>query len=126
MSAELDIGWDIRVLHDAPDALIFLRDYVSCSKPVLIKGYAAAWPAVKRWNKEFLVQRLSGKEVRPLAASAAAVQHAVLLGKPHRCCILLIGSPSCSGLHSACQSHTESGLPCGSAGDRGCNPKRQS
>eukprot|EP00891_Asterochloris_glomerata_P003337 jgi/Astpho2/3337/Aster-04685 len=60
---ELDVGWDIRVLHDAPDALTFLRDYVSCSKPVLIRGHAAAWPAVEHWNKEFLVQRLSGKEV---------------------------------------------------------------
>ena len=66
LSAELDVGWDIRVLHGAPDALTFLRHYVSCSKPVLIKGYAAAWPAVKYWNKESLVQRLSNKEVRHL------------------------------------------------------------
>ena len=63
LSAELDLGWDIRVLHEAPDALVFLRDYVSCSKPVLIKGYAAAWPAVKHWKKESLEQRLSSKEV---------------------------------------------------------------
>ena len=97
MSAELDLGWDIRVLHDAPDALIFLRDYVSCSKPVLIKGYAAAWPAVKHWNKEFLEQRLSGKEVRHLHLQRSA--KCFPAGQPYRCCILLIGRPSCSGLH---------------------------
>lgn len=121
------MGWDIRVLHDAPDALTFLRDYVSCSKPVLIRGHAAAWPAVEHWNKEFLVQRLSGKEVRHLHLQLQCTMLGCPAGEPQSLLLSHSGHRLGSLQRGSCQLLNPLSLGCPHTAGHCCShPKRQS
>ncbi|KAK9849656.1 hypothetical protein WJX84_009057 [Apatococcus fuscideae] len=62
---ELDLGTQVDVCDGVPDRLSFLRDYVACNKPLLIRGAVQHWPAVKddKWSWEGLQGKLDGKQV---------------------------------------------------------------
>eukprot|EP00171_Calliarthron_tuberculosum_P014138 IDg14138t1 len=44
----------IHSLSKTPDALTFLREYVSQSLPVVVRGAASSWRAVTHWTPEYL------------------------------------------------------------------------
>ncbi|KAG8199906.1 hypothetical protein JTE90_015893 [Oedothorax gibbosus] len=52
---------EIPVLHQAPDALSFLRNYVTPSIPFIVKNGIKHWPAIKKWSKEYLRSKLGDK-----------------------------------------------------------------
>jgi len=58
-------SWELRecdVGHSVPrvpflSSLEFLRDYVACNKPVIFTDVIKHWPALTRWNREYLIER---------------------------------------------------------------------
>ena len=43
--------------------LAFYRDYVALNRPVIVKGGAAAWPCLHKWDNEYLVSKLKNQEI---------------------------------------------------------------
>jgi len=64
-------SWELRqcdVGHSVPrvpflSSLDFLRDYVACNKPVIFTDVITHWPALTRWNKEYLIQKAGNDPV---------------------------------------------------------------
>ena len=44
----------VRELHETPSAMDFLRNYVAKNCPVIIRGGAAHWPALKLWTDNYI------------------------------------------------------------------------
>lgn len=67
----------VPTLHEAPTPIAFLRDYVSRSQPLLIKGGARHWPALSKWSNAYLTDALQDQQitvaVTPLGLQADAV-----------------------------------------------------
>ena len=51
----------IRELEAPPSPLVFLREYVMPNIPVIIRGGVQHWPALVKWNDEYLTERLGKK-----------------------------------------------------------------
>ena len=60
---ELYLGRSVQVIYQVPDPLSFLRNFVAHNRPVLVKGGVSHWPALDKWDPEYLVQRLGDSEV---------------------------------------------------------------
>jgi hypothetical protein len=52
--SELYLMSDVPVLDTPISALEFYRDWVATNLPVLIKGAVNKWPAIRKWNLQFL------------------------------------------------------------------------
>lgn len=44
-------------------SLEFLRDYVACNKPVIFTDVIKHWPALTRWNREYLIEKAGNDPV---------------------------------------------------------------
>lgn len=49
-------------LPEAPSALEFMR-YVAINRPFVVRGAAAEWDAVKKWNASYLREIMKGQRV---------------------------------------------------------------
>lgn len=45
---------EIPILNQAPDALNFLRNFVTPNIPFIIRNGVKHWPALFKWNKDYL------------------------------------------------------------------------
>ena len=52
--SELYLRSDVPVVDSSISSLEFYRDWVATNLPVLIKGAVNNWPAIKKWNLQFL------------------------------------------------------------------------
>ena len=52
--SELYLRSAVPVVASSISSLEFYRDWVATNLPVLIKGAVNNWPAIKKWNLEFL------------------------------------------------------------------------
>lgn len=52
--SELYLRSDVPVVASSISPLEFYRDWVATNLPVLIKGAVNKWPAIKKWNLQFL------------------------------------------------------------------------
>lgn len=63
--ADLDVGKQVeRVPATQLTALSFYRDFVARNKPVIITGAIDGWPALQKWSKDYICQRLGEAQVR--------------------------------------------------------------
>jgi peptidyl-lysine (3S)-dioxygenase / protease len=53
---DLDIGYTVPRVSSLT-ALQFLRDFVSCNKPVIFTDVVNHWPALTLWNKDYLIEK---------------------------------------------------------------------
>ncbi|WAR18281.1 JMJD7-like protein [Mya arenaria] len=60
---ELYLDRQIPVLANPPSPLEFYRDYVSANKPVLINNAINHWPALTKWNNDYLRKNIGDREV---------------------------------------------------------------
>ena len=44
--------------------LTFYRDFVARNKPVIITGAIDHWPAMEKWNQNYISERLGEAQVR--------------------------------------------------------------
>ncbi|XP_076115665.1 bifunctional peptidase and (3S)-lysyl hydroxylase Jmjd7-like [Mytilus galloprovincialis] len=82
---ELYLDKTVRVLTKPPTPLVFYREYVSPNKPVLIQGAIDHWPAISRWNHDYLRNIIGDLEVT-VAVTPNGYADAVTNGKfvmPH-------------------------------------------
>lgn len=56
------VNYNIPVL-DCPSAVEFLREAYSLYHPVIIRGATSDWPALRKWDKDYLVESLGGDKV---------------------------------------------------------------
>ena len=62
-AVDLYLGRSVPVISQGPDPLTFLRNFVAQNRPVLVRGGVSHWPALDKWDPEYLVQRLGDSEV---------------------------------------------------------------
>eukprot|EP01038_Epipyxis_sp_PR26KG_P014938 gene14938-20094_t len=59
---------DVIDVIECPTSLAFLREYVSCYKPVIIRGLMndmeQIWPAMNLWNENYLTSKLGNQQVK--------------------------------------------------------------
>ena len=55
---DLMVPAHVPVLREAPSALSFLRDFVACNRPCVIKGLAAQWKATTHWTTEYMRKKV--------------------------------------------------------------------
>jgi len=60
---ELYLFPDITILDAAPSPLVFLRDYVSKNRPVIIKNALAGWKALSKWTSDYLDKSIGSVQV---------------------------------------------------------------
>lgn len=60
---ELYIDSTVPEIEGAPSPLQFYRDYVASNKPVLINNAVSQWPALQRWNSDYLRKKIGQREV---------------------------------------------------------------
>ena len=60
---ELYLSPDITILDAAPSPLVFLRDYVSKNRPVIIKNALTDWKALTKWTNDYLDRSIGSVEV---------------------------------------------------------------
>eukprot|EP00118_Oscarella_pearsei_P002479 m.10678 g.10678 ORF g.10678 m.10678 type:complete len:160 (+) comp22553_c0_seq1:436-915(+) len=60
---DLYLPSEVAILEAPPSPLAFHRDWVSPNKPVLIENALSHWPALSRWNDDYLRDKLGHKEV---------------------------------------------------------------
>ena len=53
----------IDVLHSEPSPIQFMK-YVAKNRPFLVKGGCAAWGAIRKWNEEYLTQKMGNGAVK--------------------------------------------------------------
>jgi hypothetical protein len=54
----------VEKLPRLPDPLVFMRDYVARSRPVVFQDSVADWPAIERWQRdEYLLSIIGGDTV---------------------------------------------------------------
>jgi len=54
LHSELYLSSSVPVVDSPISALEFYRDWVTPNLPVLIKGAVNNWPAIRKWNVQFL------------------------------------------------------------------------
>ncbi|KAJ8029515.1 JmjC domain-containing protein 7 [Holothuria leucospilota] len=60
---ELYLGQTVPILEKPPSPLRFHREWVSPNKPVIIKNAVTSWPALEKWDLNYLSQILQNKKV---------------------------------------------------------------
>jgi jumonji domain-containing protein 7 len=53
------VGHEVDVLEQ-PSALDFMRQAVCCYRPVILRGLMRDWPAMQRWNMDYLEEKMNG------------------------------------------------------------------
>ena len=53
----------VEELDTEPTPLEFLR-YVSKNRPFVVRKAVTSWPAIQKWNAEYLRERMKGREVK--------------------------------------------------------------
>ena len=51
---ELYLNSEVPVLDEVPSPLEFYREWVAPNRPVIIKNAIKHWPALKKWNYDYL------------------------------------------------------------------------
>ena len=63
--ARLDPGYNQKIdIIDTPPFDVFIRDYYSKHKPVVLKKGIDHWPALKKWSPQYFADTLGDKEVQ--------------------------------------------------------------
>ena len=63
--ARLDPGYNKQIdVIDTPPFEVFIRDYYSKHKPVVLKKGIDHWPALKKWSPQYFADTLGDKEVQ--------------------------------------------------------------
>ncbi len=60
---DLYLSSEIPTLESSPTSLVFLRDYVSPNRPVIIKNCLKDWSACRKWTTEYLRKTLGDTQV---------------------------------------------------------------
>ncbi|XP_076451021.1 bifunctional peptidase and (3S)-lysyl hydroxylase Jmjd7-like isoform X2 [Babylonia areolata] len=60
---ELYLDRSVPVLDRTPSPLQFYRDFVGPNKPVVLSNFTTSWPAVRKWNHQYLRQVIGDEEV---------------------------------------------------------------
>lgn len=60
---ELYLSPEIPVLTSAPSPLVFMREFVSKNRPVIIKNALSKWRALTSWSSDYLRKRLGSLSV---------------------------------------------------------------
>lgn len=60
---ELYLSSEVPKLEIAPSPLEFLRDWVNPNIPVIIKNALNHWPALKKWNDDYLREKIGHRRV---------------------------------------------------------------
>ncbi|KAI0209341.1 Bifunctional peptidase and (3S)-lysyl hydroxylase JMJD7 [Lamellibrachia satsuma] len=53
----------VKVLNQPPSPLEFHKDWVAANRPVVIKGVIDHWPALTKWNTQYLREKIGTKNV---------------------------------------------------------------
>ena len=62
--ARLDPGYNQKIdIIDTPPFDVFIRDYYSKHKPVVLKKGIDHWPALKKWSPQYFADTLGNKEI---------------------------------------------------------------
>jgi hypothetical protein len=56
--------------HSELTTEVFLEQYESTNTPLLIKGASSSWPALKKWNTDYLIETTLGKSFRATSGAA--------------------------------------------------------
>lgn len=56
--------------HEEMTTERFVKEYEETNTPVLIKGASKSWPAVQRWNRDYLLSVASNKQFRATSGAA--------------------------------------------------------
>ena len=56
--------------HSKLTTRVFLEEYEETNTPLLIKGASSSWPAMKKWNTEYLIESTNGKSFRTTSGAA--------------------------------------------------------
>ena len=60
---ELYLFPSITILDAPPSPLVFLRDYVSKNRPVIIKNALTKWEALSKWTSDYLDKSIGSLQV---------------------------------------------------------------
>jgi ribosomal protein L16 Arg81 hydroxylase len=55
----------------------FLEDFYAANRPVLLRDFAESWPAVERWNPEYLRERFGDEQVEIMAGREGDARYEV-------------------------------------------------
>jgi hypothetical protein len=56
--------------HSKLTTKMFLEQYEETNTPLLIKGASSSWPAMKKWNTQYLIETTRGKSFRATSGAA--------------------------------------------------------
>lgn len=60
---ELYLSSEVQTLENPPSSLEFLRDWVNPNVPVIIKNAFNHWPALEKWNSDYLREKIGHRTV---------------------------------------------------------------
>ena len=63
--AKLDPGYNKQIdVIDTPPFEVFIKDYYSKHKPVVLKKGIDHWPALKKWSPQYFADALGDEEIQ--------------------------------------------------------------
>ncbi|XP_073339016.1 bifunctional peptidase and (3S)-lysyl hydroxylase JMJD7 [Pagrus major] len=60
---DLYLNQSVPYLEEPPDPLQFYRDWIGPNKPCIIRNAFSHWPALSRWNPEYLREKVGSKAI---------------------------------------------------------------
>ncbi len=68
-----ELNGDIHVLYEEPSPLDFIR-YVARNRPLLVRRGCSEWPAVRKWNADYLKGIMKDTPVRVAVTPRGSVR----------------------------------------------------